>query len=56
MQEELATLKEKQTIKEEKLERELAAAQSRLKASQAMYRRGQQGRNIITGRGKTRRN
>jgi hypothetical protein len=37
-------------------DRDLADAQSKLKQSVAMYRRGQQRRNILTGRGKTARN
>lgn len=56
MKEALADLKEKQAADKEKVERDLAAAQARLKASQSIYRRGQQKRNMYTGRGKTRRN
>ena len=56
MKEALADLKDKQAADREKVERDLAAAQARLKASQSVYRRGQQKRNTYTGRGKTRRN
>lgn len=40
----------------EKAARDFAEAQARLRSSMAVYRRGQQGRNIHSGRGKTRRN
>lgn len=43
-------------IDKEKAARDFAEAQARLRSSTAVYRRGQQGRNIHTGRGKTRRN
>jgi hypothetical protein len=56
MKEQLASLKEKQAEDKEKVSRDLAEARSRLRSAQTVYRRGQQGRNLYTGRGKTARN
>jgi hypothetical protein len=54
--EQLEDTKKKTAEDKEKVDRDLADARARLRSSMAVYRRGQQKRNLYTGRGKTSRN